>query len=45
MTQHVDAVVAGGGQAGVAAGYRLRCQGLDITILGADPTPGASASS
>ncbi|MFE0803334.1 ArsO family NAD(P)H-dependent flavin-containing monooxygenase [Streptomyces sp. NPDC058812] len=42
MTQRVDVVVVGGGQAGLAAGYHLRRQGLDCTILDADPAPGGS---
>ncbi|WP_374190442.1 NAD(P)-binding protein [Streptomyces sp. MBT60] len=29
MTQHTDAVVVGGGQSGLAAGYFLRRRGLD----------------
>ncbi|CAL9611966.1 putative oxidoreductase CzcO [Streptomyces sp. enrichment culture] len=42
MTQHADVVVIGGGQAGLAAGYHLRRQGLDFVILDADPAPGGS---
>ncbi|CAL9335413.1 putative oxidoreductase CzcO [Streptomyces sp. enrichment culture] len=42
MTQHTDVVVIGGGQAGLAAGYHLRRQGLDFVILDADPAPGGS---
>ncbi|UWM49713.1 ArsO family NAD(P)H-dependent flavin-containing monooxygenase [Streptomyces carpaticus] len=42
MTQHTDVVVVGGGQAGLAAGYHLRRQGLDFTVLDADPSPGGS---
>ncbi|MFD4956662.1 ArsO family NAD(P)H-dependent flavin-containing monooxygenase [Streptomyces sp. NPDC058451] len=42
MTQHTDVVVVGGGQAGLAAGYHLRRQGLDSVILDADATPGGS---
>ncbi|MFF2236286.1 ArsO family NAD(P)H-dependent flavin-containing monooxygenase [Streptomyces anulatus] len=42
MTQHADVVVVGGGQAGLAAGYHLRRQGLDFVILDADPAPGGS---
>lgn len=42
MTQHVDVVVVGGGQAGSAAGYYLRRQGLDFVVLDADPAPGGS---
>ncbi|AJP00565.1 pyridine nucleotide-disulfide oxidoreductase [Streptomyces cyaneogriseus subsp. noncyanogenus] len=42
MTQHTDVVVVGGGQAGLAAGYHLRRQGLDFVILDAEATPGGS---
>ncbi|WP_406726508.1 ArsO family NAD(P)H-dependent flavin-containing monooxygenase [Streptomyces sp. GD-15H] len=42
MTQSVDVVVVGGGQAGLAAGYHLRRQGIDFTILDADPAPGGA---
>ncbi|MBT2413787.1 NAD(P)/FAD-dependent oxidoreductase [Streptomyces sp. ISL-12] len=42
MTDRVDVVVVGGGQAGLAAGYHLRRQGLDFTVLDADPAPGGS---
>ncbi|MEU3206048.1 ArsO family NAD(P)H-dependent flavin-containing monooxygenase [Streptomyces cyaneofuscatus] len=42
MTNRVNVVVVGGGQAGLAAGYHLRRQGLDFTILDADPAPGGS---
>ncbi|WP_395575592.1 ArsO family NAD(P)H-dependent flavin-containing monooxygenase [Streptomyces sp. BK79] len=42
MTQHVDVVVAGGGQAGLAAGYHLRRQGIDFTVLDAEPAPGGA---
>ncbi|MEU7646315.1 ArsO family NAD(P)H-dependent flavin-containing monooxygenase [Streptomyces huasconensis] len=42
MTQQTDVVVVGGGQAGLAAGYHLRRQGLDFVILDADPAPGGS---
>jgi putative flavoprotein involved in K+ transport len=42
MTQHVDVVVVGGGQAGLAAGYHLRRQGLDFVILDAQATPGGA---
>ncbi|MDX3733672.1 ArsO family NAD(P)H-dependent flavin-containing monooxygenase [Streptomyces caniscabiei] len=42
MTQHVDVVVVGGGQAGLAAGYHLRRQGLDFIVLDADPAPGGA---
>ncbi|WP_327335700.1 ArsO family NAD(P)H-dependent flavin-containing monooxygenase [Streptomyces sp. NBC_01324] len=42
MTQHTDVVVVGGGQAGLAAGYHLRRQGLDFVILDAGAAPGGS---
>ncbi|MFB7301442.1 ArsO family NAD(P)H-dependent flavin-containing monooxygenase, partial [Streptomyces rubiginosohelvolus] len=42
MTQRTDVVVVGGGQAGLAAGYHLRRQGLDFVILNADAAPGGS---
>ncbi|MDQ0402446.1 MULTISPECIES: ArsO family NAD(P)H-dependent flavin-containing monooxygenase [unclassified Streptomyces] len=42
MTQHTDVVVVGGGQAGLAAGYHLRRQGLHFVILDADPAPGGA---
>ncbi|MEE1751966.1 ArsO family NAD(P)H-dependent flavin-containing monooxygenase [Streptomyces sp. SP18CS02] len=42
MTQHTDVVVVGGGQAGLAAGYHLRRQGLDHVILDAEAAPGGS---
>ncbi|MEU0119910.1 ArsO family NAD(P)H-dependent flavin-containing monooxygenase [Streptomyces bobili] len=35
-------VVVGGGQAGLAAGYYLRRQGLDFVILDAQDTPGGA---
>ncbi|GGU47315.1 hypothetical protein GCM10010274_39570 [Streptomyces lavendofoliae] len=41
MTQQTD-VVAGGGQAGLAAGHRLRRRGLDFIILDAAPAPGGA---
>lgn len=34
--------MVGGGQAGLAAGYHLRRQGLDFVILDADTAPGGS---
>ncbi|MET9988338.1 ArsO family NAD(P)H-dependent flavin-containing monooxygenase [Streptomyces enissocaesilis] len=37
-----DVVVVGGGQAGLAAGYHLRRQGLDFVILDAEPGPGGA---
>ncbi|MER6774382.1 ArsO family NAD(P)H-dependent flavin-containing monooxygenase [Streptomyces bacillaris] len=42
MIQHTDVVVVGGGQAGLAAGYHLRRQGLDFVILDAEASPGGS---
>ncbi|WAX81372.1 ArsO family NAD(P)H-dependent flavin-containing monooxygenase [Streptomyces sp. KMM 9044] len=42
MTQHADVVVIGGGQAGLAAGYHLRRQGLDFVVLDAQATPGGA---
>ncbi|WP_055600093.1 ArsO family NAD(P)H-dependent flavin-containing monooxygenase [Streptomyces aureus] len=42
MTQVVDVVVIGGGQAGLAAGYHLRRLGLDFVILDAQPSPGGA---
>jgi putative flavoprotein involved in K+ transport len=39
---HVQVVVVGGGQAGLAAGYHLRRLGLDSVILDAQPTPGGA---
>ncbi|EST38744.1 FAD-dependent pyridine nucleotide-disulfide oxidoreductase [Streptomycetaceae bacterium MP113-05] len=37
-----DVVVIGGGQAGLAAGYYLRRQGLDFVILDAQSAPGGA---
>lgn len=42
MTQHTEVAVIGGGQAGLAAGYHLRRQGLDFVILDADAAPGGA---
>ncbi|MFD8518960.1 FAD-dependent oxidoreductase [Streptomyces capillispiralis] len=42
MTRHVDVVVVGGGQAGLAAGYHLRRQGLDFVVLDAQAAPGGA---
>ncbi|MGW0534190.1 ArsO family NAD(P)H-dependent flavin-containing monooxygenase [Streptomyces sp. NPDC003032] len=42
MTHIVDVVVIGGGQAGLAAGYHLRRQGVDFVILDAQSTPGGA---
>lgn len=41
MTEHTD-VVVGGGQAGLAADYHLRRQGLDFVILDAGTALGGS---
>jgi len=42
MTLVFDAIVIGGGQAGLAAGYYLQQAGLDFTILEAEPQPKGS---
>ncbi|KUN17271.1 pyridine nucleotide-disulfide oxidoreductase [Streptomyces corchorusii] len=42
MTQQTDVVMVGGGQAGLAAGYHLRRQGLDFVILDAEAAPGGA---
>ncbi|MER5182606.1 ArsO family NAD(P)H-dependent flavin-containing monooxygenase [Streptomyces sp. NPDC002896] len=42
MTHHVDVVVIGGGQAGLAAGYHLRRLGLDFVILDAQAEAGGA---
>jgi len=42
MKWHVDVVVIGGGQAGLAAGYHLRRRGLDFVVLDAQATPGGA---
>ncbi|MFD7298353.1 ArsO family NAD(P)H-dependent flavin-containing monooxygenase [Streptomyces sp. NPDC059897] len=43
MTErHVDVVVIGGGQAGLAASFHLRRQGLDFVVLDAQSTPGGA---
>jgi putative flavoprotein involved in K+ transport len=42
MSRHVDVVVIGGGQAGLAAGYHLRRLGRDFVILDAQATPGGA---
>jgi putative flavoprotein involved in K+ transport len=42
MTEHRDAVVVGGGQAGLAIGYFLAQQGRDFTILDAAADPAAA---
>ncbi|MFH0241444.1 ArsO family NAD(P)H-dependent flavin-containing monooxygenase [Streptomyces sp. HK10] len=42
MTRRTDVVVVGGGQAGLAAGYHLRRQGLDFTVLDAQDAPGGA---
>ncbi|MET9868862.1 ArsO family NAD(P)H-dependent flavin-containing monooxygenase [Streptomyces sp. NPDC006386] len=40
--KHTQVVIVGGGQAGLAAGYHLRRQGLDFTVLDANAAPGGS---
>ncbi|MGV9672941.1 ArsO family NAD(P)H-dependent flavin-containing monooxygenase [Gordonia sp. NPDC003504] len=42
MEARVDVVVAGGGQAGLAAGYYLRRVNRDYVILDDQPTPGGA---
>ncbi|MGW6270734.1 ArsO family NAD(P)H-dependent flavin-containing monooxygenase [Streptomyces sp. NPDC055060] len=42
MTRTADVVVIGGGQAGLAAGYHLRRQGVGFVILDAQSTPGGA---
>lgn len=42
MTRTTQAVVIGGGQAGLAAGYHLRRLGLDFVILDAQAGPGGA---
>ncbi|WP_330296900.1 ArsO family NAD(P)H-dependent flavin-containing monooxygenase [Streptomyces sp. NBC_00503] len=42
MTQHTDAVVIGGGQSGLAAGYHLRRLGIEHVILDAQAAPGGA---
>ncbi|WP_030669745.1 ArsO family NAD(P)H-dependent flavin-containing monooxygenase [Streptomyces sp. NRRL B-1347] len=42
MTRHVDVVVIGGGQSGLAAGYHLRRLGLDFVVLDAQAAPGGA---
>ncbi|MFF8835835.1 ArsO family NAD(P)H-dependent flavin-containing monooxygenase [Streptomyces sp. NPDC015130] len=42
MTEVVDVVVIGGGQAGLAAGYHLRRLGVDFVVLDAQATPGGA---
>jgi putative flavoprotein involved in K+ transport len=42
MTRHVDVLVAGGGQAGLAAGYHLRRLGADFVVLDAAPAAGGA---
>ena len=41
-TRQAQAVVIGGGQAGLAAGYHLRRLGLDFVILDAQSAPGGA---
>ncbi|MFE0787000.1 hypothetical protein ACFW4T_09920 [Streptomyces mutabilis] len=40
MTQHVGVAVAGGGRAGLAVGCHRPRQGVDSTVLSAEPAPG-----
>lgn len=42
MTEHVDAVVVGGGQAGLAASFYLRRQGIEHVVLDAGTGPGGA---
>ncbi|MFZ3566951.1 ArsO family NAD(P)H-dependent flavin-containing monooxygenase [Streptomyces sp. BH097] len=42
MSDVLDVVVIGGGQAGLATGYHLRRQKLDFVILDAQSTPGGA---
>ncbi|MBK4717652.1 NAD(P)/FAD-dependent oxidoreductase [Azospirillum sp. YIM DDC1] len=42
MADHVDVVVIGGGQAGLAIGYHLRRTGLSFVILDAESEPGGA---
>jgi putative flavoprotein involved in K+ transport len=42
MRAHYDAIVVGGGQAGLAMGYELQRRGLDFLILDAAPQTGQS---
>lgn len=42
MTEQVDVVVIGGGQAGLATGYYLRRTGLSFSILDAEPLAGGA---
>lgn len=42
MKRHVDVVVIGGGQSGLAAGYHLRRRGLEFVVLDAQATPGGA---
>ncbi|CAO0836323.1 Ferredoxin--NADP reductase [Streptomyces microflavus] len=42
MKRHVDVVVIGGGQAGLAAGYHLRRRGPEFVVLDAQATPGGA---
>ncbi|MVO90341.1 SidA/IucD/PvdA family monooxygenase [Streptomyces sp. p1417] len=42
MSRRTDVVVVGGGQAGLAAGYHLRRQGLDFAVLDTAPAPGGA---
>ena len=42
MTSSTRVVVVGGGQAGLAAGFYLRCAGLAFVILDAQAQPGGA---
>ncbi|MFD3695157.1 ArsO family NAD(P)H-dependent flavin-containing monooxygenase [Streptomyces sp. NPDC058646] len=42
MMQSTDAVVIGGGQAGLAAGYHLRRLGIEFVVLDAQAAPGGA---
>jgi putative flavoprotein involved in K+ transport len=42
MSPSTQVVVIGGGQAGLAAGYHLRRQGVDFVVLDAQSTPGGA---
>jgi len=42
MMEHVDVMVIGGGQAGLAVGYHLRRTGLSFAILDAEDGPGGA---
>ena len=42
VPQVLDAVVVGGGRAGLAARHHLRRRKLDFVVLAAQPTPGGA---